>query len=407
MLDFLKQRLPEYMVPAQFVKLESFPLTQNGKVDRKALPAPDAVNAGRSPRAYVAPRNDLEIGLAAAWEKVLGVPRVGITDDFFELGGTSMSVLKLIQEMAKATGIELTLGVVFRFPTIQELVGSLGSDAAKNASMLVPLQQEGDGLPVFCLCGIDLYRDFARGLGKSQPVFGVYVAEEQALADQAIRGEKVDISIEKLAEAYYQTIIRAAPHGPYRLAGISFGGVLAIEVASLMRKRGAEVDLVILLDAFLPQALHAKWLRWGRKQLSEIEKGNAAKVFRNAASKVRVKLASKFKNHRTSTTVTANEAFSLRQAAFYQAIASWDGRNLSTDFDVVLFRASEHLWGEHIEPEADYGWGRYVTGGLHVERATGDHLGIIKPPNVAGLTCVARQYLNPRAQERLEANINK
>ena len=137
------------------------------------------------------------------------------------------------------------------------------------------------------------------------------------------------------------------------------------------------------------------------------EKGNAAKVFRNAASKVRVKLASKFKNHRTSTTVTANEAFSLRQAAFYQAIASWDGRNLSTDFDVVLFRASEHLWGEHIEPEADYGWGRYVTGGLHVERATGDHLGIIKPPNVAGLTCVARQYLNPRAQERLEANINK
>jgi amino acid adenylation domain-containing protein len=405
MLDFLKQRLPEYMVPAQFVTLESFPLTQNGKVDRKALPAPDA---GRSPRAaYAAPRNDLEIGMAAAWEKVLGVPRVGITDDFFELGGTSLSVLKLIQEMAKATGIDLTLGVVFRFPTIQELVESLGSDAAKNASMLVPLQQEGDGLPVFCLCGIDLYRDFARGLGKSQPVFGVYVAEEQALADQAVRGEKLDVSIERLAEAYYQTIIRAAPHGPYRLAGISFGGVLAIEVASLMRKRGAEVDLVILLDAFLPQALHAKWLRWGRKQLAEIEKGNAAKVFQNVASKVRVKLASKLKNHRTFTTVTANEAFSLRQAAFYQAIASWDGRDLSTDFDVVLFRASEQLWGEHIEPESDYGWGRYVTGGLHVERATGDHLGIIKPPNVADLTRVARQYLNPRAQKRLEANINK
>lgn len=409
MLDFLKQRLPEYMVPARFVTLESFPLTQNGKVDRKALPAPDAANAGRSQRAYVAPRNDLEIGLAAAWEKVLGVPQVGITEDFFDLGGTSLSVLELIQEVAKTTGIELTLGVVFRFPTIQELVESLGSDATKNASMLMPLQQKGDGLPMFCLCGIDLYRDFARGLGTSQPVFGVYVAEEQALADQAVRGEKLDISIEKLAESYYQTIIRAAPHGPYRLAGISFGGVLAMEVASLMRKRGAKVDLVILLDAFLPQALHANWLKWGRKQLSEIKEGHAVKVFQNVATKVRAKLAKKFEGPRSpgTATLSANEAFNLRQAAFYQAIASWDGRNLSTDFNVVLFRASEQLWGEHIEPEADYGWCRYVTGQLRVERATGDHLGIIKPPNVAELTRIAQQYLNRKGSGTTGANISK
>ena len=397
MLDFLKQRLPEYMVPVQLVTLESFPLTQNGKVDRKALPAPDAVNTGRRPRAYVAPRNDLEIGLAAAWERVLGVPRVGITDDFFELGGTSLSVLKLIQEMAKTTGIELSLGVVFRLPTIRELVESLGSDAAKNASMLVPLQHEGKGLPVFCLCGIDLYRDFARDLGPSQPVFGVYVAEEQALADQAVRGEKLDISIGRLAEAYYETIIRAAPHGPYRLAGISFGGILAMEVASLMRKRGADVDLVILLDAFLPHALRANWLKWCRRQLMEIGKGNATKVFQNVVSKVRAKLAKKSVGPSLpSTTVTANEAFSLRQAAFYQAIASWDGGNLSADFNVVLFRSSERMWAEHIESEADYGWSRYVTGQLRVEVATGDHLGIIKPPNVAGLARIARQYLDSK-----------
>jgi amino acid adenylation domain-containing protein len=406
LVDFLKQRLPDYMLPAQFVLLESFPLTQNGKVDRKALPAPDAGNVGLSPRSYVAPRSDLETGLAAAWEKVLGVPRVGITDDFFDLGGTSLSVLEFIQEMVKTTGLELSLGAVFRYPTIRELVESLGSDAAKNAAMLVSLQTAGDGLPVFCLCGIDLYRDFARSLGKSQPVFGVYVSEEQALAAQAARGEKLDISIERLAEAYYQTIIRAEPQGPYRLAGISFGGVLAIEVASLMRKRGAEVDLVILLDAFLPQALRPNWLKWCRIQAAEIQKGNLAKVLQKLASKARAKLAKKLEGPRRSA-MTVDEVFNIRQAAFYQAIASWDARSLTTDFNVVLFRASEQLWGAHVEAEADYGWRHYVTGPLRVEPATGDHLGIIKPPNVTELARIAQQYLNRMGSETTEANASR
>ena len=91
-----------------------------------------------------------------------------------------------------------------------DLVESLGSEAIRNASVLVPLQPEGGGRPVFCLCGINIYREFARSLGPRQPVYGVYVGDEQALAAQALKGEKLDISIERLAAAYVRSYLRRA-----------------------------------------------------------------------------------------------------------------------------------------------------------------------------------------------------
>ncbi len=391
----LRAALPEYMVPSHFVELDALPMTASGKVDRKALPAPEAGVATTVSRPYATPRNDLEISLATAWEKVLGVQRVGITDNFFDLGGTSLTVIRLTMEMRKATGIEIGLGSVFRFPTIAELVESLGSVAANSVSLVVPLQAHGDGRPVFCLCGIDLYRDFARGMGPSQPVYGVYVAEEMAVADQSIKGEKIDISIERLAEAYYQAIVRTSPQGPYRLAGVSFGGVLAMEVASRMRKHGAEVEVVLLLDTVLPQWVRRNWSKWFRVQAAEIHKGNGSKVLGRVLSKLRDNLIDRL----TATTdrgseVSANRAFELRQAAFYEAMGVWNTRGLVSDFDVVLFRASESERGEHIELEPDYGWWHHVTGRLHVVSVPGDHLGIIKPPNVSALALKARQYLD-------------
>ena len=397
----LRAAMPEYMVPSHFVKLPAFPLNPNGKVDHKALPLPEGDTATSVSRPYVSPRNDLEISLVTAWEKVLGVQRVGITDNFFDLGGTSLSVLKLILEMVNATGMEIGLGAVFRFPTISDLVESLGSGAANSASLVVPLQSHGDGLPIFCLCGINLYRDFAKDLGQGQPVYGVYVAEEEALAAQSIRGEKIDVSIDRLAEAYCKAILRTSPQGPYRLAGISFGGVLAMEVASRMRKRGADVDLVILLDTMLPQGIHSNWLKWVRTQAVEIRKGNGPKVLRKVMSKLRDKVIGQF------TVATdrwaapnVNRAFELRQAAFYQAMGAWNTQGLVSDFEVVLFRATEQSWGEHIEFEHDYGWRHYVKGPLRVVPVSGDHLGIIKPPNVSKLAQQAQKYLNRKGPSR-------
>src|SRR6185295_5652922 len=132
--------------------LAALPLTPNGKIDRKALPRPQDGDLAAAGKAYVAPRTDLEVGLASAWQKVLGVARVGLHDNFFDLGGNSLSAIKLTLEMKQATGFDVPLGEIFRSPSIAELAASLGPDAKGSVSVVVPLQAAGNGVPVFCIC---------------------------------------------------------------------------------------------------------------------------------------------------------------------------------------------------------------------------------------------------------------
>ena len=324
------------------------------------------------------------------------MPRVGITDSFFDLGGNSFSALKLIVEMEQATGFEIDLGEIFRSPTIAGLVNSFGPEAKKNASVVVPLQREGDGVPVFCICGINIYKDFAESLGKGQPVYGVYVAEEQAIVKQVIRGEKPVISIERLVEAYYKAIARFRPQGPYRLAGLSFGGILAMELASKMRKCGAEVDLVFLLDAMLPQGQRINWAKWVSYQATEILKGNAARKLRRLFARLRdgsVRRESQSGMRQRERQV--DEAFRLRQeAAFLVAAEKWHAQPSACDFRVILFRASDNsISWPHVEFDEDLGWHRYLGNRLCIVDAIGGHRSIIEPPNVADLGRKAQQYL--------------
>lgn len=397
----LRSMLPEYMVPSAYVPLDALPLTPNSKVDRKALPAPRASHSGSG--TYVAPRNDFEIALARAWERVLGIPHVGIADNFFELGGNSISALELIVEMEQATGIEMDLGEIFRSSTIAEFVDSMGSGAARRASVVVPLQAEGDGLPIFCICGINIYKDFAKSLGEAQPVFGVYVEEEQAIVSSAIRGERQSVSVERLVESYYRAISRFQSRGPYRLAGLSFGGILAMELASKLRARGEEVDVVFLFDAVLPQALRRNWYKWLRHQVVEILNGNGATKVRKFLSRAGGALAgatghSALRDERIYT----DALFSIRrEAAFIQAAEEWNPRELDIDFRVILFRASDRsMWGPYTDIEEDYGWRRYLGDQLSVVDVIGGHRGIIEPPNVTQLGRKACQFLEPDSQKR-------
>jgi thioesterase domain-containing protein/acyl carrier protein len=380
--------------------VDALPLTPNGKIDRKSLPPPQAADRALDSRSYVAPRNDLEISLATAWEKVLGVQRVGITDNFFDLGGNSLSVLKLIFEMKQATGFEIDLGEVFRSPTIAALVTSLGPEATKNASVVVPLQPEGDGVPIFCLCGINLYREFAQSLGKGQPVFGVYVEEEQAIVNQIIGGDRPLVSIERLVAAYYKAIARFRPQGPYRLAGLSFGGILALELASKLRARGDQVELVFILDTWLPQGIHRNWAKWFSRQVVEIMTGNGRTKLHRLYTKLRDRIVRRPPEPGARNRVKyIDEAFADRRgAAFFEASKQWTAHQFVADFPVVLFRGSDRAsWGEHTEFDEDYGWRRYLGDRLSIVNVTGDHLSIMRPPSVAELGRKARQFLGSGA----------
>jgi acyl carrier protein len=131
--DSLKQNLPEYMIPADFVMLESMPLTPNGKVDRRALPAP-AKNMLRSKQDYVAPRTDTESLLAQIWSEILGLERVGVEDNFFTLGGHSLQATRVVARMRDALKMDVPLPLLFQATTIAKLAEVVEQLKQENAS---------------------------------------------------------------------------------------------------------------------------------------------------------------------------------------------------------------------------------------------------------------------------------
>lgn len=372
----------------------------------KPSAAGDPDGSGSQPDpSYVAPRNDLEISLTSACERVLGLPRVGITDNFFELGGHSLAVIKLVMEMKQTTGLDINLGEVFRSPTVAQLVEHLGT-AAKNASIVVPLQPRGTKPPMFCLCGIDLYRRFALELDQDQPVYGVYVAEEQAIISDVLRGDMSGVSIDRLVEAYHDAIIRFQPEGPYRFAGVSFGGLLAIALARKLRQLGIEVETVFLFDTLLPEAQRRIWWKWVLLRLKASVTRQGFRQLLRDFGKLQRKLSSRIAIRRSTSGATARapqaagtgdhyqQFIQQQRTAFRAAYRQWNPEQSQLDFPVVLFRAGlRDIWVPGYATAEDYGWRRYVGGKLSIVDVPGGHLSMLADPYVCGVARTAQQHL--------------
>ncbi|WP_276373759.1 amino acid adenylation domain-containing protein [Archangium gephyra] len=243
--DFLKQSLPEYMVPSAFVVLEALPLTPNGKVDTKALPLPELHAQPAS--AMLAPRDELELRLTRLWEEVLGVQPVGVRGDFFELGGHSLLAVRLMARVRETTGRELPLATLVRAPTVELLAALLRQESPLPWSPLVPLGGGGDKTPLFLVHPVGgnvfCYTELARQLGSERPIFG--------LQAQGLDGLSAPLSsVEEMAAHYVESIRSVQPSGPYLLGGWSMGGVIAYEMAHQLRQRGEEVELVALIDSY-------------------------------------------------------------------------------------------------------------------------------------------------------------
>ncbi|MBZ4377474.1 non-ribosomal peptide synthetase, partial [Corallococcus sp. AS-1-6] len=242
----LRQQLPEYMVPSALLVLDALPLNSNGKVDRKALPEPDAhaVEA----RDFVAPRDALEMQLARIWEDVLGVRSVGVRSSFFELGGHSLLAVRMLASIRERLGLSLPLSVLFQQPTVEQLAQVLRDDT-QAWTPLVPLERGEPGQrPLFLVHpgggNVLAYSELARRLGPSLPVYG--------LQSRGLDGRPVVDSIEEMAALYIEAIRTVQPHGPYQLGGWSLGGVIAYEMARRLREAGEAVELLALIDAHVP-----------------------------------------------------------------------------------------------------------------------------------------------------------
>lgn len=247
---FLRAKLPDYMIPSRFMQLDELPLTPNLKVDRNRLPHPES-QADRA--GFVAPATAAERKLAGIWETVLGVEQVGARDNFFDLGGYSLLILKLLSRVEDAFGVRLPMSVLFEAPTVAELVTRLPQDAAGHR--VVQTRMSGAHRPVQWMYPGQEMRAITQCLGAERPL----ISPRLGPSDEARLGS--EFTVEQLAALLVDDIRRQQPHGPYTIGGWCDGGILAYEVASQMMGQGGEVDVLVLLDVLNPVVYKANPLR--------------------------------------------------------------------------------------------------------------------------------------------------
>ncbi|TCP54483.1 amino acid adenylation domain-containing protein [Tumebacillus sp. BK434] len=242
--DHLAARLPEYMVPSLLIVLEAFPLTPNGKVDRRALPEPVLINESE----YVAPRDAVELQVGQIFAELLGLPQVGAKDHFFILGGHSLLAVRLTAQLQQKFGQELPLAQLFQQATVEGIANLLRQGGQAPYTPLVELAK-GEGSPFFCVHAVGgsalSYLELANALGGEQPFY--------AFQARGLEGaESPFADIETMAACYVAELVNVQPAGPIHLGGWSFGGSVAYEMVRQLQAQGREVASLVLIDSYAP-----------------------------------------------------------------------------------------------------------------------------------------------------------
>lgn len=398
---FLKQKLPDYMVPTSFVLMDSFPLTPNGKLDRAALPEPEATRD--ESRAYVAPRNEIEARLAQVWERVMGIERIGVTDNFFDLGGHSLLAVRLFSEIMRVFGSSIPLAAIFQSPTIAELAPLLeGERVSGSGRSLVAIQPRGTKPPLFFVHayggGVFFYRELSDRLGPDQPFYGLQAI---GLAGKRLPHRRV----EDMAAHYIVEMRTVQPKGPYYLGGRCLGAYIALEMANQLLARGEQVGLLAILDSYWAPA---KPLTAGMKlgqHVQNLKSGGIGDklaylvehaVIRWGKTKIRlVGLASEIAL-RMGHPVPER----LRETYIDQLIPRINGqaelryRPAIYPGIITFFQATAE-----VERDPRQFWGKLTSGGIDVEMVPASHRDILVEPNVGVLAEKLGQAL-----ERSRAN---
>ncbi|MFE7231397.1 amino acid adenylation domain-containing protein [Streptomyces sp. NPDC057596] len=242
--DALAARLPDHMMPAAFVALDALPLTPHGKLDRKALPAPDF-----SPTHWTGPRTPQEEILCGLFAEVLGLETVGVHDSFFEVGGDSIMSMQLVTKVRATFGVRLSIRTIFEAPSVAELAGRLAGDTEGDTlDVLLPLRTTGDRAPLFCVHpagGLSwVYSGLMKHIGADRPLYGI---QARGLADPSAT---LPCSIEEMAADYVAQVRGVQPNGPYHLLGWSLGSLVVHAMATQLRAAGEEVRLLANLDQY-------------------------------------------------------------------------------------------------------------------------------------------------------------
>jgi amino acid adenylation domain-containing protein len=395
---FLKERLPDYMIPSAFVILEVLPLTPNGKIDRRALEQLSVNSDYLSEKQFVAPRDTLELQLTQIWENILNVCPIGVRDNFFELGGHSLLAVSLMTQIGQQFNKHLPLATLFQGATIEQLATLLRTETL-SWSPLVTVQSNGSKRPFFCVPGgggnvLYLY-ELARHLGSDQPFYGL---QSVGLDGQS----KPYTRIEDMAARYIKEIQTVQPEGPYLLGGHSFGGPVAFEMSQQLQKQGHEVALLAILDTTAPLS-HSEPKPVERDDtqvlvdiatIIEQWSGKSLEISYEILQPLGDEEQLNYLYERlkaTGVVAQGNLAFLRGYVAVHKAIAQvhYVPSPDVVPTRIVLFKAeiesmwettNEELLGMLSEPSC--GWSQFSKGTVEVHVVPGDHHTMVNPPHV-------------------------
>ena len=406
--NLISSFLPAYMMPSLFVFLEKMPLTLNGKIDRNALSNSDRIV--ESTNNYTPARDEIEEQLVKLWEEVIGVNHIGIHDNFFEIGGNSLSAVVLLSKFKNIFHTTITIKQFFEAQTIAKFAYNLKKNAWKQSeySSIVTIQEgksETKTPPLFFIhvlgIGMKYCRPIAKYIGSDLYVYGLSINLMEHVPDIANR-------VEDLARFYISEVKKISPDGPYFLIGFSFGGLVAFEMARQLKENGDDIRFVGLVDTVLYNAFKkvdtARRLKEHHDNLKNqgaqylLKKGfnrlnNEYLLYKQKVYHYFLSMKLWYYNitgrkHQMPIGLKEYAGWSAnKEAAFRYTPHAYNGK-------VTLFKSDEKSNEIQYLTDPELGWGKMALGGVDTIECHGDHVGIIEEPNVQKVAKSLRQAID-------------
>jgi amino acid adenylation domain-containing protein len=384
----LADSLSPHLVPDSIVALPSLPSTVSGKVDRKRLATWDAATVPPPQLAREVPQATERV-LLGIWDELFGRP-VGLDDDFFDLGGHSLLAFRMVSRVGAVLGKPIAPATVLAAPTVRRLARAI--DEWTPVASILPFRRDGSLPPFFCVHALDgsavYFRELAERLGPDQPFYGLQTATGEIARPLE--------TVEGIASAHVASMLEVDPRGPHFIGGLSFGGLVAWEMARQLARRGRAPSLLVLFDTWGPGHPHyaPAWERaWAHVRNFAILKGGPARwrylrtrlhalerVGRRRSGLLRARL---FGGRLQGDRVVDPETAHMLAISRYE-IPEYEGR-------VVLFRARDQPVGSRHAP--DLGWGSRCRGLFEVVDVEGGHGALVLEPHVAAVADGLRRAL--------------
>ncbi|MFV1853047.1 MAG: AMP-binding protein [Thalassospira sp.] len=396
----LEQSLPAYMVPSYMICLDNMPLTSNGKVDKSKLPAP----SGDQKLASDQPKQPLETSLEQTIAKLMGEILDCTVDDanadFFDLGGHSVLAVQFLSRLNQAVDVKVPLSDLFSCSTVTKLADrvEMRKRDEKDKNPVVSVNIEGKGIPILCFHPVGgnilCYQDMSRELGSEQPVFMV---KSRGLQE----GQGLNTSVEDMVAAYMPSIREMIPNGPVRVAGWSFGGLLAYEAGYRLSQAGVDVRSISLLDAIaVPESV--------REMLRKDESEYLADLFGELGIVKAEELRPLTPEERIDYLLANGKECDLLpkdadRGTMRRLLAVFQNNALAAvhyipprieDIDILLVRPKTIVRGAPFIADDEYsGWRKFTGDNIELTMVTGTHGTMIAQPHIQEVANAMRKQI--------------